>query len=765
MNKTDVTSQYKKPKIAHIIYGLNYGGAENLLILFSTKLKEKYEPIVIALYTGGPIEEKLKKEEIRVFVIRRDLRFNIFDFFKLINLLKKEKVDIIHTHLFLADFWGGLAARLLGKPHLSTLHGYPHAYERSEIFKTYKKLGFNFHKPLWSSQVFYLRQKIRSILPKIMIAVSEATKNDFLKYYPRINEKSQVIYNGILTEDFLNYEINKDKEKYALGFNKEDFIIGYIGRLSIEKGVFIGIKVVEILNKKYPNLKFLIIGGGEQKDIILNYIKKNGLENCIHLLGWQDDCRKFYKIFDIFMLPSFIEGCSISLLEAMASGCVCVAFDVGGNREIIENNQNGFLIPPFNIEKMASVIDNLISDRQKLYLLSMNTKDTVIRKFNYKDMLSKYEHIYRQLQKIKIAHVIYGLKIGGAENLLLQVCPRFDPNRFSVSVFALTYGGPLEEKLVRAGIKVKVIRRDGKFNFYNFIQLVNLIKKENIKILHTHLQNADILGGLAARVCRIKQISTYHRPPYKESFWEYVKQKLSTSLAYKIISVSQDAKDYCIKRLKTDAKKIRVIYNGVDIKRFEIKENKYNIRKEFDLNPEAFVISSIARLEEEKGHRYLIEAIYHISKLRPHFNLSTIIAGDGSLKGKLQEMVIKLNLKDKIKFLGARFDIPKVLFASDIMVLSSFIEGLPISCLEAMAVGVPVIATHIGGVKELIKDGKNGLLVEPGNALQLAEAILKLVDEPLLAKHLAEQARLDIMRDFTLENMIKNIEEIYESIM
>ena len=370
-------------------------------------------------------------------------------------------------------------------------------------------------------------------------------------------------------------------------------------------------------------------------------------------------------------------------------------------------------------------------------------------------------------KKINIAQVIYGLKYGGAEKLLIPLSTKVDSERFRVMVIALTCGGPVERELRRLDVEVRVLRRDGKFRLFDLLRLIRLIKKEKVDIVHTHLQNADLWAGFAARLCGIKHISTFHGTYYKKAPLEFLKQRLRVILPDNIIAVSHAIAKYCTEQLKAKEEKIIVIYNGVDFDRFQVSGETNLKRREMGIPVNATVLGSFGRLEIEKGYYYFIEAVSHLKANYPktNSNLIVLIVGEGSLRQKLMQKAVELGVKDEVKFLGERSDVPQLLQITDIVVIPSLSEGLSIVALEAMAAGKPLIATNVGGMPELITSGSDGLLVSPCDASALSCAILTLMENKDLAYRLASAAKEKLAKNFSEESMLTKIMQAYEELL
>lgn len=358
-------------------------------------------------------------------------------------------------------------------------------------------------------------------------------------------------------------------------------------------------------------------------------------------------------------------------------------------------------------------------------------------------------------KKIRIAHAIYGLKYGGAEKLLVPFSLRIDGTRFSVIVVALTCGGPVEDELRREGVDVRVVRRDAKFGPGDLLRLITLIRKERVDIVHTHLQNADILAGLAAKACGVMQVSTFHGIAHDPGLAGRLKTWLRVILPDRIIAVSGATARACIDEFGARRDRVSIVYNGLDSDSFfpAVRRERKN----------EVVLATVGRLEEEKGNAFFLEALAEVKRRLP--NAVGIIIGDGSLKAELERMAGELGLKEAVRFLGARNDVPDLLRIADIVVIPSLTEGFSLVALEAMACGKPVIATRVGGIPELIDDGTNGILVPARDSRELAHAIIKLAGDLALSEKMGSQGRAKVIEQFSLEKMVRGIERVYVSMI
>lgn len=352
-------------------------------------------------------------------------------------------------------------------------------------------------------------------------------------------------------------------------------------------------------------------------------------------------------------------------------------------------------------------------------------------------------------QKIKIYYVLGPLGYGGAERLVVDLVKNLDKNIFLPKVFCIRAKGVLVTELEKNGVEVVVVPKKNKFGFDTIVTLAKIFKKEKPDIVHTHLFVGDTWGRLAAVLARVPLIiCTEHNMNMDEGF---LKRQLKLVLSFftdKIFAVSKAVKMHSIKKDKISAKKIQVIYNGIDINKFKQSEFKFNLQ-----NP---VITCVGRLEEQKGQRYLIATMPEVIKKYPTACLWLV--GSGSQQVVLENQIKNLNLNNNVSLIPATETVSDILNKTDIFVFPSLWEGLGIVLLEALASFKPVVASQIPAVDEIIMHNKTGLLAIPKDSHDLAQKILMYLDDQKLARALAQAGQQMIIDNFD----IKKITSLYQ---
>lgn len=670
----------------------------------------------------------------------------IVEGFKFAKFFKKEKIDILMTYHFGSDIWGTVFGKLAGV---------------SAIVSNRRDEGF------WRKRYHILAYQLVSRWVDKIIVVSEAVKTMVLRDEKVDSEKVEVIYNGVDVERFSKTQINKD-----LGLPEGAKIITCVGNLRFVKGHRYLIEAVAVVVAKFPQAHFFLVGDGELRSELIRLAQQLKIENNVHFLGKRDDVPSILAATDICVLPSLSEGLSNTLLEYMASGKSVVATRVGGNAEVICNEKNGILVPAKDSQALAYQVIRLLSDEVFANSLAQKAKADVKERFNLQKQISYTEAFLKEAwgekKKIRVLHLISSNGLFGAEKVLLSLTDcgnKFGLKSFVGAVKNL-HNPHLEiiEEAKKTGLNSVVFESRGRFDLATIFRIVRFLKENDINIIHTHNYKSDLLGMLAAVISGKKWIATnhvWHGFDRKLRFYEGL-DAFVLRFARKIIAVSDEIQRDLIKK-GVPQQKIRVIYNGINIQQLCPTTSSNGLRRSLGINDTDVVVTNIGRLSPEKGHEVLLKAAEEITA--KNAQVKFLIVGDGQLTQKLKSYAQDSGLGGKVVFTGIRSDIADILRASDIYVNSSFIEGLPITILEAMAAQLPIVATKVGAVPKVIKNGVNGILVEAGDIRGLSKAILSLVSHADKRKALAMQAYSDVNSDFSVERMCQQYIQIYQELL
>jgi len=373
------------------------------------------------------------------------------------------------------------------------------------------------------------------------------------------------------------------------------------------------------------------------------------------------------------------------------------------------------------------------------------------------------------MAKIKVLEMIDSPFLGGGQINLLSLATSLDKSLFEVLVCSGD-GGALVEAVKTKGIRHIPIPITKKFSRKIAAEIVDILSEHRIDVLHTHGGVAGFYGRWAAHKNRIPVIvHTLHGIHYLhyrnfvlKSIYIFL-EKWFSRFTDAVIYVCDSDKDLGKKYGLVPERKSAVIRNGIDFSHFE--KTRRNLSEEVDWGEELGIdlsrpiVGTVARLHRQKGIPYLLEAARLLSQEIP--GIQFLIVGGGPWKNRLKDQKNRLGLEKEVHFLGERKEIPQILSLFDVVVLPSLWEGLPYSLLEAGALRKPVVATDVNGVKEIITDGKTGILVPPKSPKRLAEALRQLIENRDLALHLGEALKEDLHDRYALSRMIEDVQNLY----
>ena len=366
------------------------------------------------------------------------------------------------------------------------------------------------------------------------------------------------------------------------------------------------------------------------------------------------------------------------------------------------------------------------------------------------------------MRPINVLRVITWLPVGGIERRLVAVLPRLDHERFSVTLACTRELGPLAEQLQAAGVAVELIPFRYRWDLRAMRELAALMRRRRIDIVHSHMYRANLPATVAARLAGVPHVwSQVHNV----GTWETRRQAWMDRFLCRwrdgMIAVSERVRRDVIRRLHLPPERVKVIYNGVDMNQFSAaREKRAELRRARGVNERETVFLFAARLVEQKCCGDFLAAFGRL-QIRPGgANLRAWVLGDGPQAESLKKQAAEFADSGAVTFFGMREDVADFLAAADVFVLPSIREGFSNALVEAMATGLAIVATDVGGNSEAIRDGRDGLIVPPRDAQRLEDAMAQLWQNPDLRRSLAESAATHAEL-FSLDRMVRNVEELY----
>lgn len=359
-----------------------------------------------------------------------------------------------------------------------------------------------------------------------------------------------------------------------------------------------------------------------------------------------------------------------------------------------------------------------------------------------------------------ILYIITKSELGGAQKNVYDLISNFQKG-YEVHL-ATAVNGQLTEKAIALGVKVHLIpnltRSINLFNDFlavkQCISLINIIKPD---IIHTHSSKAGVVARIAGWMCKVPTVFTAHgwgfthgTPKLRRKI-ALVSEKLLAPLTAKIICVSESDRQLALKFAVGTQQSLVTIYNGVSDIRMSIA----------DASAQPPRLIMVARFNEQKDQSTLLKSIAKLKNLDFHVDF----VGSGISMEECKALAQSLEITNKVYFLGDRTDVPNLLAQSQIFILSTHYEGFPISILEAMRAGLPVVATSVNGIPEQVERDKTGLLVPHEDVETLANALSKLIDSPQMRQQMGEAGRQKFVQEFIVERMVTEVQAVYEEIL
>jgi len=366
---------------------------------------------------------------------------------------------------------------------------------------------------------------------------------------------------------------------------------------------------------------------------------------------------------------------------------------------------------------------------------------------------------------IRVLHVIPELPVGGAETLIFHMARGLDRQRFAPTVCVLGEPGPMGQEMGASGIELVALRRFRRAgrSLRVLPPLTRLLRERGVGIVHTHLYHGNTYGRLAAILARTPVIvASVH------NVYERVKAHrawVNRALARRTDAILAGSEAVRADILRWDGvprTQVHVLPYGIDPEPYLILPDPVESRKTLGLPPDVRVIGTVGRLETQKGHDLLLRSL---ADLRSEgCDAVLLLVGEGRERTRLSALAAELGLGDRLQFLGTRRDLPVLFAAMDVFAFPSRWEGTPLALIAAMAAGLPVVATPVGGIPDVLKDGATGRLVPVDNVPALTEALRATLRDAATSRTLGAAAREHVLAHCSVTAMLHELEALYWSL-
>lgn len=371
---------------------------------------------------------------------------------------------------------------------------------------------------------------------------------------------------------------------------------------------------------------------------------------------------------------------------------------------------------------------------------------------------------------IKVLHLVEHFHVGGLEKVITQLLT-YAPQQINPGICVLGYSGYFAEQVERSGLSITHLNNGNRFNRKNFrlsiklmTQIFSLLLRTRPDVVHCHDMAGWYFGTIASMLVpkRIPIVYTRHGSFSGLTRTIRYKAKILSKFTDRIIAVSEDVKNEWISKINISPVKINTVLNGVDTDLFSKRSNP-DLKKELGLTDQNFITGTVTRFFAVKNIEMQIEMVSRLKTQIPELR-HIIVAPIGERGKKFKDIIKKRGLDKYIILAGYREDVPDMLSLFDIFILTSLSEGTPVSILEAMASGTPVISSRVGGIPKLVSNGQNGFLFDVDDLDGLCDNIYRLRNNSELRNTLSRNSR-KAAENFSIKNTCKHYEKIYNEIL
>lgn len=367
----------------------------------------------------------------------------------------------------------------------------------------------------------------------------------------------------------------------------------------------------------------------------------------------------------------------------------------------------------------------------------------------------------------RVLHLLNSFELGGTERQAVELLKRLDQTRFDVRLAAIQRRGPLYHEVAAQYPRLLEFPLNSLYNAQALRQMWRLrawLLDEEIDILHAHDFYAGWLGTLAAQFTGVKLIACQRHLRLSDRWVHAAGRRVINRLAHRVVVNAELIRAHVLETGTARADKLVVIRNGLALQAEPAARDAVRaaLLAELQLPADALLIGNVANLRPVKGHRYLLQAAATV--VRQFANAHFVLIGTGELHTALLEQAAELGISANVHLLGQRPNAAQLAQAFDLAVLASLHEGLPNTVMEAMAAGVPVVATAVGGVLEMIADGETGYLAPAADAARLAEKLLQALADETGRAQLAARGRAFVLDQFSMQRMVAATEQLYDEL-
>jgi glycosyltransferase involved in cell wall biosynthesis len=727
-------------KIAHLVIAGDVAGGQIVALRLLRAARARGDVVLVIAPKPGPFVELVRAEGADVHLIDVNRLFRLDGAWRLYRLLRRERPDVLHTHTAVA---ANVIARVIGRLARVSVVAHMHIenhFRRNRVLRAIYRTLDN-----WSAG-----------LAAAVLVVSDDTRRAFEEQgYPA--ELIETVHNGI---DLEGIETGSNGVRAELGVPDGVPLIGEVGRLCDVKGQRELIEAMALLRDRGRDARVVLVGedleqGGAYRELLERKARELDVDSRVIFAGYRGDVPAVLDAMDLFVLPSWIEGLPLVLLEAMAHRLAVVATPVGGTPELVVDGETGILVPPHDPPRLAGAIAELLEDAGRRRELGEAGFRRVAERFSADEMERRVLGVYDRIAErrgvkptpVRILHVVIDGELAGGQ-LVAHKLIRGAGERGYDSLIVSPTRGPFTEQAELEGIPVHFVDVSRSFKLFGLWRLRRLIRREHVDIVHTHgMFASNLLSRVAARTAGASVVGHVHGPgvfPRLGRVYRFV-DNLTSRLCDRLIAVSEHTR-------------AELLSQGIPDRLIEVVRNGYDPPEPAPaVTDGSRVIACVGRVEPMKGQADLVRALPNV----PNARLVIVGRDVRGHRAELEALARDLGVADRIDIRGVQTNVLELLAHASVLALPSYSEGFPIVPLEAMAVRRPVVATAVGGTPELVVDGETGILVQPGDVDALARALRELLDDPERARAMGEAGYRRLRERLPESVMVERVNDIW----
>ncbi|MFC4949913.1 glycosyltransferase [Pseudonocardia sp. GCM10023141] len=743
-------------RVLFVVPDLGVGGAERHVATLAPALDPaRFTASVVCIGDEGALFAGLAAAGVPAGALHRR-RNPLLALIGLVRLMRRDRPDIVITRGYNAEALGRIAALLTRVP-------------RSVVW-------------VHNCGDVVPRGRVRTVVDRLLAPATSAYyavahgQRPYLTGelgYP--DPKIEVIHNGV---DVARFPLAVADPALAaeLGVDPAAPVIGIVAVLRPEKDHETLLRATRLVIDEVPDTRLLVIGDGPVRGELERLARDLGIADSVTFLGTRPDVGRLLGLVDVVVLSSHTVECfPMALLEAMAAGVPTVGTAIGGVPEMIDDGVTGHVVPPRDPRALADALVKMLRDPQRSAAMGRAARRRVESLFTLDRSVRGAEAALARTagrtpvqRPVQLAVVLDLTFVGGAEMVMLNLFRQLDRSIVAPRLICLREEGPLAADFRAAGVPVDVLERSGRYDLSTVPRLVRSLRAQRIDVVMVahHHRAALTLGRLAARLAGVRaNIVAAHDMDLSRVGGRVLPrhdvETLFLSDALVLLAPSQGRylrREEGVGRYPWRQVPEVVIPNGIVVGPPSSLAARTGARVALGLDASHTVLGIVARLSSQKDHGVLLRAVAKLAADRPGLRL--VVVGGGEEEARLRALVFELGIENRVTFTGIRRDVADLLPGFDVSCLSSVHEGAPLTVLESMAAGLPVIATDCGALRDMVADGQEGFIVPAGDSAAYTASLARLVDDPALRTEMGARARARAERECSIEHTVAGYQEL-----